>query len=428
MLIFHEGMPRQGKSYASMKDHIIPALKRGRKVYARLNGADDPDCRAKVADLCGFSKEELDERYIPLSEEDCLKLWLYKFDKDALIVLDEPQNFWPQQRAQLNPELIKFITEHGHHGWDILLMGQLLKDVHRMWVNRVNRKIQFQKKDALGKPNDYKWTMFQGKPGNDGNVKFTEVMKGDDTYEEQYFGTYKSHSDGTENFEAYDDSRVVIWNHPMFKKWLPIFGVVLLCALGYLVYFFRGGMAPSARPVKVTETVTTSGPNQPETSVTRVITGESQKVKDSKKSGQLADNDDESDYIAKLSKEHKIRLGLVMHTSKGVRVVVEWRDDSNRVIESLQAPELEALGWRVLTSTSDRLAIIARPGQKFVATAWPIDEMQGKATNTQIEEIRSNVPAPITVGQAPFVEQPLPETAPIHMADAKPLNSRHALR
>ena len=50
MIIFHEGMPRSGKSYASTKDHIVPALKKGRAIYARLDGLNYPQL-AELAEI-----------------------------------------------------------------------------------------------------------------------------------------------------------------------------------------------------------------------------------------------------------------------------------------------------------------------------------------------------------------------------------------
>lgn len=397
MIIFHEGMPRQGKSYAAMKDHIIVTLRKRRKVYARLDGADDAECRAKVAELAGLTVEELDQLYIHLTPEQVREIWKLELDNDALIVIDELQNYWPQRRQPLDDGLRIWIAEHGHHGWDLLTMGQVLSECHKTWVNRTNRKIQFQKKDVVGKPNEYKWTMFLGKPDQNGVVKFTEISKGDGVYEEQYFGTYKSHSVGTENTDTYEDDRVNIWKSPIFRKWLPIFGLVFICAIGYLIYFFKGGMVPAAqaKPVKVVETVTTSGPGQEEMTVTRELRADGSQVKPAdipKEKEAAKEEGDMPDYIADLSKEHKIRLGMVMHSAKGTSIIVEWRDSSMRVIESLRVAEIEVLGWRVMHSTNDRMVMLVRPGQKLVATAWPIEETTGKVTVQQKDEIRGSAP------------------------------------
>lgn len=38
MLIFHEGLPGSGKSFEACVKHIVPALQKGRKVFAYIEG------------------------------------------------------------------------------------------------------------------------------------------------------------------------------------------------------------------------------------------------------------------------------------------------------------------------------------------------------------------------------------------------------
>lgn len=390
MIIFHEGMPRSGKSYAAMADHIIPSLKKGRRVYARLDGLDFE----KIAQAAELDVKIVAELLTELSEDDCKALEKYSFDKDALIVLDELQNYWPQKRAPLNEELTKWIAEHGHHGWDVLCMGQVLKDCHRTWMNRTNRKIQFQKKDVVGKANEYKWTMYSGKLDGNGVVKFVEVTKGDLPYDPKYFGCYKSHSEGTENTENYEDSRVNIFNSPIFKKWLPIFGGVFLLSVAYIIHIFSGGMAPEppkvVKPVSVTETVTRIENGVEQTTVKQSVAP--QVVQVETKPEALQDFD-LPDLVGELSKDNRIRLAAVVRNNQKTRVVIEWRDSSKRVVETMETPELELLGWQVMTTDNGRLAILASPSKRFIVTAWPVEEAQGKVTNVQNEEIKKNVPA-----------------------------------
>ena len=383
MIIFHEGMPGHGKSYAAMVDHIVPALKKGRKVYARMNGLDN----GRIAEVTGLTAEEVAARLIPLSIDDVKGLAKYPFDKDALIVIDELQNFWPQGRLQLPEELRTFITEHRHSGFDILCMGQVLKDCHKTWVNRTNRKITFQQKDVLGKADEYKWTMYLGKLDQNGVVKFEEITKGDGKYDQTYFGTYASHKPDAENTETYEDSRVIIWNNPIFRKWLPLFGVVLLASIFYIVHLFKGGMAPEApaqksavKPVSVVHTVTDVDGN--------VSTQAVGKVAEKPVKALPVDDLEVPDYVSELSKQHKIRLGAFVRSANRTLVIIEWRDGSNRVVESMQSTDIEALGWHVLTDQRGRVAFIVRPGAKMIATAWPIEETTGKVTTTQTEEIR----------------------------------------
>lgn len=396
MIIFHEGMPRSGKSYASTKDHIVPALKKGRPVYARLDGINF----VQLAELAEITEDRCRELLVEISEEQMSKIWELPIPKDALVVLDELQNYWPQQKAPLSPPMTKFIAEHGHHGWDILCMGQLLRDCHRTWVNRTNRKIQFVKKDMLGKPNEYKWIMFTGRPDSRGQVKFDEVAKGDGTYEEQYFGCYASHSAGTENADTYADDRVNIFKSAAFRKWLPLTLLAGLISIGYIVYLFRGGLAeqtaktaqqtPSAKPVSVKETVTTSGPGQPTKTV--VVRDDAAKAED-KPAEKVATKDKTGDFdipdlVADLSKENRIRVAAYIRSPTRTRIVIEWRDSSMRVIESLDGSDIEALGWHVLADNAGRIVVLARPGQRLLATAWPLDEPKGEVSEQRNQVIR----------------------------------------
>lgn len=395
MIIFHEGMPRSGKSYASTKDHIVPALKKGRKIYARLDGINF----AQLAELAEISEERCRETLIHVTEEQCAEIYKLEIEKDSLVVIDELQNYWPQGREQLQPEMVKFIAEHGHHGWDILAMGQLLKDCHRTWVNRTNRKIQFIKKDMLGKPNEYKWIMYTGRPDSRGAVKFEEVSKGDGKYEEKYFGCYASHSAGTENTETYEDDRANVFKSPLFKKWIPLTGVAALLAIGYIVYLFSGGLAQkdqktaAVKPATVSETQTTSGPNQPTKTIALVdgkpvnqaasIPQDKQAAKD--KTGDF----DIPDIVSELSKDNRIRLAAYIRSPTKTKVVIEWRDSANKIIDSLTNSDIEALGWHVLADSAGHLVVLAKPGQRLLATAWPIEIPEGKVTTPETENIKA---------------------------------------
>lgn len=386
MIIFHEGMPRSGKSYAATQDHIVPALKQGRRMYVRIDGID----HAKLADLAGITEERCRELLTELTEEDVHKLDQIEIENDSLVVLDELQNYWPSQKAPLSPGMTKWIAEHGHHGLDVLCMGQLLKDCHRTWVNRTNRKIQFVKKDMLGKPDEYKWRMFTGSPDARGNVKFVEVQKGDGKYDEKFFGCYKSHSEGTDNKGTYVDDRANVFQSAMFKKWLPILGAAVLAAIGYLVYLFNGGLAPAtaqAKPVKTTETVTVQEAGKQTTR--QYINGQEvvtldeaaklakETAKDKPKEEGAHVDIHLPDVVGELSKENRIRLALIVRTAKRTRVVVEWRDTSGQLVDQMDDDDLETLGWHVATTNNNRLVILASPQKRLVATAWPLEERPG---------------------------------------------------
>ena len=60
MFIFHEGLPGSGKSFEAVVNQIIPALKKGRPVYAYINGLN----HKKLAELTDKTEEEIKEKEI----------------------------------------------------------------------------------------------------------------------------------------------------------------------------------------------------------------------------------------------------------------------------------------------------------------------------------------------------------------------------
>lgn len=235
MIIFNEGLPRSGKSHDAVKNHIVPAVAAGRAVVAYIEGLDP----AKVAAVAGVPPETGADLITVLTREQVPTIWQHA-KKDALMVIDEAQNFWPTQRQPLGPDLTKFVAEHGHEGIDLVLMGQDLRDVHTTWRRRVSQKVVFTKMEALGKPNKYFWVSYKASAAE----KFAEVssssMMGEE-YDPAIFECYKSHSEGTTNKSTYSDPRANLFGTAFFKRWLPLGILVIIGAIIYMVWLFKGG-------------------------------------------------------------------------------------------------------------------------------------------------------------------------------------------
>jgi len=400
MIIFHEGMPRSGKSYSAIKDHIIPELAKGRKCYVRIDGLNYP----KIAELAGRTLDDTRRLMVELTEEQCRTFVDQKFDQDSFIFIDEAQNYWPRNRQSLAPDMMKWIAEHGHHGHDVLLMGQLAKDVHTAWINRVNRKLQFIKKDVVGKDGEYKWIMFHGSPDSAGNVKFREVSRGDGKYDERYFGTYKSHSDGTENKENYSDDRANIFKTAIFRKWIPLSIGVAVLSLGYVIYAFNGGLAkeqpkqakapaPEARTVTVVKTEpkpviqastpAAAPPGQPQANTNLIGT----------KPETLPVNQLQpvygSDYIEQLTNKYRIRLAGLVRGSKRTLAVLEWRDEGDGLKESITHETVMGFGWMLLISPDGSVATLQKGDRRYIVTQWPLKDAYGRTTQAQNDQVKA---------------------------------------
>lgn len=234
MLICHEGLPRSGKSFEAMVKHVLPAIKSGRKVYAYVEGLD----HEKIAEVIEESVEKVKELLIQITREQVPQIYLH-VEKNALIVIDELQNFWPNSRGKIPDEIMKFVAEHGHDGQDIIVMTQSFAGCHREWRNRTERKIQFLKLSALGKDDRYQWTSSTGVLDIKGNVQFQKMDSGFSKYDPKYFGIYKSHSSSDVQTAHYKDSRFNVFSQKSIKYGIPLFFCAAIYGAWYVYQDFK---------------------------------------------------------------------------------------------------------------------------------------------------------------------------------------------
>ncbi|EHP38863.1 hypothetical protein OR16_34698 [Cupriavidus basilensis OR16] len=357
-IIFHEGLPGAGKSYEAVVERIIPALQKGRKVFAFVAGLD----HEKIANAAAIPLDRCKELLVQVEREQVEKIYDV-VGNDSLVVLDEAQNFWPSDFRPLGEAITKFVTEHRHRGLDIVIMGQDLKDVHTLWRRRVDQKMVFTKLDALGKVNKYQWATFKGM----GNEKFEKVTSGIKTYDPKFFGTYLSHEAGTENKETFVDKRAVIWSSPLFRRWIPLALLLAVAGLGYVVYMFKGGGLESVahvqtqtKPVTTTTVVVTPSSGVAATPVAAVVP-----VAPAARPGK--------DYITDLNSKWRPRLTLYFQGARRSQAVIEWYDEGFRVKERLYARQIEELGWQVVPSAYGDHVMLVRGDQRVVASSWPIE-------------------------------------------------------
>lgn len=253
MIVFHEGLPRSGKSYEACVHHILPALKEGRRIVTNIEGIN----HKKFAELsslplpvvemlltCIYHEEEqsLEGRYRKQKESI-----LTESGKDSLVVIDEIQNLFPSGRDKLTDDWQRYITEHGHDGLDIVLMGQDRRDCHVIWRRRIQRVITFTKQTAVGRDGHYTWAAYEATRPE----VFRKISSGSRSYESKYFGLYKSHTAGTKNKDAYGDDRINIFKKPAFKFGIPAAVAVGAYAVHFLMGFFDAGPEPVRQVAKV---------------------------------------------------------------------------------------------------------------------------------------------------------------------------------
>lgn len=224
MIIFHEGLPGSGKSYEAAINQIIPALQKGRHVYAYIEGLN----HAKFSEVTGILLSIVSALLHQLTKEQVKDIYSH-VQNDSLVIIDELQDFFPSSRTPLDAGITEFVTQHRHRGIDIVCMGQDNRDCHSLWKRRIDTLITFTKRDAIGMANSYTWKTFKQTNG-----KFVELRSGKGTYDSKYFGLYASHSDNVTSIDAHKDSRSNIFKSSAFTFWLPLFIIALIYAAYYI--------------------------------------------------------------------------------------------------------------------------------------------------------------------------------------------------
>lgn len=400
MITFLEGLPRSGKSYSAMKDFVVPALKEGRKVFSNVAGLN----HAQLADLAGIELSVCRGLLIQLDDSQMVTVYRH-VESDSLVLLDEAQDFWPTGRQKLSPEMTTFITRHGHLGLDIVLMGQSVKDVHALWRRRIERKNYFLKLSALGKPNRYSVTFFNAVLRGE-DVEFEQIQTMQYDYDAAYFGAYKSHADETKNKSTLTESRAVVWNTPLFKKWIPIFAVVLVFALGYLVWFAKYGISDMGKKSQVTAKQITDGP-QPSLDQLRGAGGFQPVV-----NGVPVAPPPVAvpvsvpvapvmplDVMEQLNKMGRIRFTGFIRVGDKIKGFVEWRDPALNVIQHMTLTDVAGLGYAVMINQAGTYATFTKGATTLTALAWPLDKPVGRVTEAEQAKVAGH-PRGVVVASA----------------------------
>lgn len=384
MIIFLEGLPRSGKSHCAVKDYIVPSLQKGRKVFARINGLNHEN----IAIYSGVPLEDCRRLLVEITPEQVMTWWKH-VENDAMVLLDEMQDYWPATVSikPMDKESTEAITQHGHRGLDIVGMGQVLKDVHKTWRGRVDRKYVYIKKDVLGKEDEFQWSAYKQVSPD----KFEQISKGDGKYDKGIFGCYASHKANVEVKGVLEDKNAVVWNNPLFKKWLPIYGVAFIAAIGVVVYQFKYGLGQqpdkpkqevsNPRPIQQAQAAPVSVPVEPPPPA-------SAPPPEPKGKSVNEVMPEPADMVESYSKSYRIRLAGFMQVGGESRGFIEWWGPDNSLIDRMSFRQISAFGWVVMLSQDGNLATLNKGSSRYAAMPWPLADLNGRMTQHRLDEIK----------------------------------------
>ncbi|MDF0607091.1 zonular occludens toxin domain-containing protein [Neisseriaceae bacterium TC5R-5] len=402
MIIFHEGLPRAGKTYEAMLFQALPALEAGRPVVTNIKGID----HAKIAEVTKLDVATVEDLLKSVPWEESANIHQYAIN-DGLVILDEVQDFFPP-KCKLTPEQVEFITQHGQRGIDIVLCGQSYKNIHVFWRDRVQRLIYFKKLSALGSENRYQWTMNE-KSGSD---SFAKVQGGARKYDTKYYGIYKSHVDGVNNKGNLKDDRANLLKSKIFTLVIPAFFALGLVSVYFIYGFFKS-------PESIVHVQSKSTPTQQSHTVQTVATAAAnqagaipnQEMKTVKGQGvNEYTAQSPADYVETMITKYRPRLAALLVRGDKTDGIIEIMDEGYKVREQFSVSGLKDFGYRY--QVKQDFLILTRldgKGGEHVVTPWPVDSW-GRATMPEAKP----VPPPVLVGR----EEPIAQ-APAKLAGAE---------
>ncbi|KRC33936.1 MULTISPECIES: zonular occludens toxin domain-containing protein [unclassified Lysobacter] len=388
MLICNEGPPRAGKSYDAVKTHILPAIKGGRHVYARLNGLD----HEKIAVYLQLPETRVRELLTLVGPDEVVPLFTafgddppkFNVKPDSLIVIDEVHEFYVSGRQALAKEQEAFFAKHGHIGLDIVVMTQALGRLHSSIRQRIERKSVFTKLNALGREDRYAVRFYSV---GDTMGKFEKISSETHDYDAEVYPLYKGFQAEAKNTGAYTAGSKTVWQ--VIK--MPAIGmaVLVVLAIGGIWSFFAGNgtivgeedpNAPEyAVPAKTDdEPVTTPGHAPRRVSQSNGTAG----VQDRPKVDEFAKYPAGVRMLLEMAKSARPRYAGTI----GQRHILEWRTPQGQALERLTSDQLRALGWNVTREPYGVLATFQ--DRSLIFTAWPLLEPIFSQSTTQAARIR----------------------------------------
>lgn len=362
MIIFNEGTPGSGKSYDAIATHLVPALAKRRRVFARINGLNRDAIAAYInantrQEKGAITVEHLEVLLVELSEDDVRALHERTDLNGALVIVDEAHEFWVADKKPLAPEVENFFAKHRHHGCDILLISQFYKRIHLAVRSRVERKAVFTKQSAIGLDSKYQ-VRYYAAIMPDKYEKTTAELK---SYDKAIFPLYQSVEPGTENLEVYKGGARSAWRSVLIPALIVIpmgiFGVL------YLISFFTGGVeiVETTKPAHVAQenAAPQRGAGMPTTATPVAI-----EVPEKRRPAG-------AQYVFELSAKARPRVSGELYSERRSLAIVEWRDEQSKVTERLTTDELRDLGMTIKRTQYGMLLV--HDGEAIVATRYPLD-------------------------------------------------------
>jgi len=373
MLVFNEGVPRSGKSYDAVKNHILPALKAGRRVYARLDGLDS----AKIAAYLKMDEEQVRAQLIEVTPLDVKRTLIARCDvggagdhswtiadelKDSLFVVDEAHEFYVASREAIDPGIEQFFALCSKNGMDGVLMSQWYKRLHSSVRARVERKNIFQKLTVAALKGRYNLRMYHSTEPD----RFELVDATVQPYDKDIFPLYHGYDAASKNKDVYTAGGTTVWHR--LRKYALFVVPLVIVGCYCLFHFLHNGAGLVKTPASSRPLANVSGVPAVAGEVNgsvRIPESHAFHIDEKGMSPEVK-------YVFDLCEDSRPRLAAVATMAGQTYGVIEWRGGGAGVSDRMTFAQIRSLG--VTIEVHPYGAKLVWKGQGVIATAWPVQE------------------------------------------------------
>ena len=215
------GRTGSGKSYEAVVSHIIPTLvQKRRKIVTNIPLNIDKicsvygeECRGLIHFVDGNWHDFGGSR--PFSKTDHylqFQSWQNLNGQRCVFFIDEAHLALPTQGT--DKQLLEFYSLHRQYGFDIYLITQHFRKIHRDIRDLIDNHYRCIKKSFAGQPNKYVMKIHNG--GSSSNSTVVNTVERE--YEPRWFSFYKSHTKSDKDVQEDSSEGVKKWWDNWFIK------------------------------------------------------------------------------------------------------------------------------------------------------------------------------------------------------------------
>lgn len=364
MILFHEGLPRSGKTYEAVYSKILPWLKEGRVVQTNIYGIN----HQKISQYLSIDLDIINSKLFTITKEQAQQINKY-YIKNAAIVIDEAASIYGV-KTSISSEVQDFFKEHGHLGIDLLLIDQDVRDINIIARRRVDFKTYFTKLDFISLSGRYK-AVTSKHLGSDKYEKLNhQILK----YDPAIYELYSSHVDNSVIPLQYTDNRTSLFKSSFFRFWIPLSFIVICGVILLLNYLYKKTVDPKnnqSQPIQY------HSPDKPKQVINPLNIPTNTPSSNQSSFKIKSPNEVGSDYFEKLSTDYRIRLSGYIKTKDRAFGVIEWYQNDT-LIHRMDLKQLKSLGVNYILG--DDNIYFQTSTYTVVATMWPLTDTQVYST------------------------------------------------